>query len=325
MLLPKRIQAWTFILILICGSSACKQAAETDTIASVKTELVPTIEAVTLLGDTLRSPTTPTGDALENYLVTKAKYEAMPDDVEALIWYARRTAYLGYFQKAIALYTQGIVEYPADARLYRHRGHRYLSTRQFAKAIADFQQAVVLTSDKPDEVEPDGLPNARNIPLTTLQGNIWYHLGLAHYLQNELLLADSAYDHRVVTNKYDDNIVSGGHWLYMIRRRLAKQDNAVAALAAVHEDMDIIENNSYYQMCLFYKGLLTEEALSPSGNPSGDDVLQYALGNWYLYEKQDTTQAKALWTALLDKGHPYSFAYLAAEADWMRLFGNSKD
>ena len=42
-----------------------------------------------------------------------------------------------------------------------------------------------LVAAKPDEVEPDGAPNARGIPRSTLQSNIWYHLGLAQYLAGD--------------------------------------------------------------------------------------------------------------------------------------------
>ena len=85
--------------------------------------------------------------------------------------------------------------------------------------------------------------------------------------------------------------------------------------------MDIIENMSYYKMCLFYKGLVPEEHLAPEGdNQSSNDVFNYGLGNWYLYHKQDTARAKVLFKYLLDNGNKYSFAYLAAESDWNRLF-----
>ena len=39
-----------------------------------------------------------------------------------------------------------------------------------------------------------------------------------------------------------------------------------------------------------------------------------------LYEKKDTITAKRLYKRLLTNGNPFSFAYLAAEADWARIF-----
>ena len=279
------------------------------------------IEAITLLGDTLYTSTSNSQDAKNKYNLAKADYQAKPNDADVLIWYGRRRAYLGHYQKAIETFTKGIQMHPNDARMYRHRGHRYITTRQYDKAIADFEKAAELIKDTEDQVEPDGIPNAKNIPLSTLHGNIWYHLGLAYYLKNDMENALRAYSNRTVTEKYPDNLVSGGHWLYMIQRRLGKDEEANASIAKVTKDMDIIEYMSYHTMCLFYKGILTEEELEVdvTGTPSSD-VLSYGLANWYLYEKQDSTKAKSLYERLLENGNKFSFAYLAAESDYKRLF-----
>jgi tetratricopeptide (TPR) repeat protein len=255
------------------------------------------------------------------YELAKTTYQAKPQNPEALIWYGRRAAYLGKFDEAIQIFSSGIEKHPEDARMYRHRGHRYITTRQYDKAIEDFETAVVLIQDQADQIEPDGLPNKRNIPLSTLHGNIWYHLGLAYYLKNDMDKALWAFSNRSVTERYDDNVVSGAHWIYMILSRQGKFKEADAAISRVSRDMDIIENTSYYKMCLFYKGLLPESALRIK-NPtsSSDNVLSYGLGNWYLYKQKDTLTARKHYKDLLEKGNNYSFAYLAAESDWNRLF-----
>lgn len=264
---------------------------------------------------------TATLSADDQYELAKKAYAENSEDPDALIWFGRRTAYLGNYDEAIEIFTEGIEKHPADARMLRHRGHRYLSTRQYDKAITDFERAVVLIENQADVVEPDGLPNSRNIPLSTLHSNIWYHLGLAYYLKNDMDKALEAFSNRTVTEKYDDNIVSGGHWLYMILSRQGKSAAAEGAISKVDLEMDIIENDSYYQMCLFYKGLIPKSQLMGvgPGSPSAD-VLNYGLGNWYLYKKQDTLKAKAYYDQLLKSGNQYSFAYLAAESDWERLF-----
>lgn len=304
------------ILCLLCIACfiSCKQEAP-------KKIEKPNIEAITLLGDTLVSTATTSGAAFDKYTAAKAAYEKHSSNADSLIWYGRRTAYLGQYQNAISIFTEGIQKHPLDARMYRHRGHRYISTRQYDKAIADFEKAVLLIEGKEDMVEPDGLPNAKNIPLSTLHGNIWYHLGLAYYLKNDMPNALRAYSNRTVTEKYPDNIVSGGHWLYMIQRRLGLLEEANASLSKVTKEMDIIENMSYHTMCQFYKRLLSEEEIATgSVGTSSSDVINYGLGNWYLYEKQDTLKAKALYKQLLEKGSKFSFAYLATESDWKRLF-----
>jgi len=286
-----------------------------DSYQASKSQINPpqVIETITLLGDTLTSPELKEGKSFDQFKSAQLNYFDNQDSPEALIWYGRRIAYLGYFKEAIKVFTLGIETYPNDARFYRHRGHRYISTRQYDKAINDFEKAVILIDQTIDQIEPDGLPNSKNIPLSTLHGNIWYHLGLTYYLKNDMNNALKAFTNRSVTHKYDDNIVSGGHWLYMIYRRLNKIEESKAVVDQVNQEMNIIENMSYHQSCLFYKGLLEESELVI------DEVALYSLANWYIYEKNDTLKAKEYYQELL-KGNPFSFAYIAGEADWVRLY-----
>ena len=106
--------------------------------------LLQTTETITLLGDTLISPLIKEGESLDEFKSAQKIYFNNEDYSEWLIWYGRRAAYLGYYQKSIDLYSEGIKKYPDDARFYRHRGHRYISTRQYDKAIKDFRKAIVL-------------------------------------------------------------------------------------------------------------------------------------------------------------------------------------
>tara|TARA_Y100000766_G_C18758236_1_gene532032 strand:- start:4 stop:918 length:915 start_codon:yes stop_codon:yes gene_type:complete len=276
--------------------------------------LLQTTETITLLGDTLISPVIKEGESLDEFKSAQKIYFNNEDNSESLIWYGRRAAYLGYYQKAIDLYSEGIKKYPDDARFYRHRGHRYISTRQYDKAIKDFRKAIGLIDEKVDQIEPDGLPNKKNIPLTTLNGNIWYHIGLAYYLTNDMNNALKAFSNRSVSHKYDDNIVSSAHWLYMINRRLGDIEGADRIIDKVNSEMDIIENMSYHQSCLFYKGELKESQIVI------DDVALYSLANWYMYQKNDTINAKKYYQKLLKNGNPYSFAFIAGESDWIRFF-----
>ena len=276
--------------------------------------LLQTTETITLLGDTLISPVIKEGESLDEFKSAQKIYFNNEDNSESLIWYGRRAAYLGYYQKSIDLYSEGIKKYPDDARFYRHRGHRYISTRQYDKAIKDFRKAIGLIDEKVDQIEPDGLPNKKNIPLTTLNGNIWYHIGLAYYLTNDMNNALKAFSNRSVSHKYDDNIVSSAHWLYMINRRLGDIEGADRIIDKVNSEMDIIENMSYHQSCLFYKGELKESQIVI------DDVALYSLANWYMYQKNDTINAKKYYQKLLKNGNPYSFAFIAGESDWIRFF-----
>src|SRR5688500_1851206 len=151
----------------------------------------------------------------KNLAEARANYEKNPNDADAIIWLGRRTAYLGHYAQAIEIFTEGVRKHSKDARMLRHRGHRWITLRQFDRAVADLTKAANLERGKPDTIEPDGLPNARNIPLTTLQSNIWYHLALAHYLRGDFEKALPAWRASLERSKNPDGVVSASHWLYM--------------------------------------------------------------------------------------------------------------
>ena len=251
--------------------------------------------------------------------------EADPRSVEGLIWVGRRTAYLGRYKDAIKIYTDAIKQFPSDARLYRHRGHRLITLRCFDDAIADFEKAAKLISGKPDEVEPDGLPNARNIPTSTLQSNIWYHLGLAHYLKGDFQRALKAYREAEKVSQNADMLVATTHWLYMTLRRLGREDEARQTLTAIKDDLEVIENADYHKLLMVYKGKLEFVAVWREMNEHAgylsNGTLGYGLGNWYLYNGE-RTQAESVFHQVTATRHQWaSFGYIAAEAELKRLRG----
>ncbi len=251
-------------------------------------------------------------------------YEANPNDADAIIWLGRRLAYLGRFRACIETYGEGIKKFPRDARFYRHRGHRYITLRKFELAIADLGKAARLIRGKPDEVEPDGQPNARNIPTSTLQFNIWYHLGLAYYLTGQNKQALSGYRECIKVSNSPDRLVSTSHWLYMTLRRLNRKIEAAQVLEPIKERMEIIENAGYYRLLLMYKGLITpesllEEALKQERSAASHSIL-YGIGNWYLYNNR-RDQAMEVFRPMLAGEQWTSFGFIAAEADLKRLAG----
>jgi alpha-L-fucosidase len=277
------------------------------------------VQAISLLGDVLYSPE-PSEPALEKYAGAKANYENEPDNPDALIWYGRRTAYLGKYREAIEIYTDGIEKFPEDARMYRHRGHRYISIREFDKAIKDFELAATLIAGKEDSIEPDGMPNPQNIPVSSLHTNIWYHLGLAYYLKNDLENALRVYREGIKASQNDDMLVATTHWLHMTLRLLGREDEAKKALQPIHAQMNVIENMVYHRLCLFYKGLLPLKSLTdPEFSSIMNDALAYGVGNWYFYNDAEE-KAKEIFQKLLRKKSWASFGYIAAESDFARKF-----
>lgn len=236
---------------------------------------------------------------------------------DALIWYGRRLAYLGHYDEAIAIYTKGIQLHPGDARMYRHRGHRYLTTRCVDKAIADFETAARLIRGKPDEIEPDGMPNAQNIPTSTLQSNIWYHLGLAYYIKKEFKKAERAYKECLKVSTNPDMYVATANWYYITLRELKNEKEAAQLLATVNKDMKLIENEGYLTILLLYKGDQNADELYKqlmgNQNTLNNATLGFGLGNFYLLTGQKSKGLEVLRAVV--KGSQWgSFAFMAAEA-----------
>jgi Tetratricopeptide repeat len=283
-------------------------------------------EAVSLLGEPLAAPVLPPAtkaDREAKLAAARAEAEAHPEDVDAQIWLGRRTAYLGRYREAIDIYTRALATHPDEPRLLRHRGHRYISVRRFDLAAADLERAAQLVAGKPDEVEPDGLPNARNTPVSSLQTNIWYHLGLAHYLlggPGDMEKARQAFAECLRLSTNADTQVSTTHWLYMTLRRLGRVGEAEALLEPIRPDMDVIENRAYHLLTLMYKGEIPPEAI-PGLNNGGADAptLGYGLGDWYLYNGRRDDAVKAFREILTWKDQWSAFGYIAAEADLKRL------
>ena len=258
----------------------------------------------------------------EGHLMAARKaFEHTPTNADSIIWLGRRTAYLGRYAEAIKIYTEGVDRYPGDARMYRHRGHRYLSIRKFDPAVRDFEKAAELTRGKADEVEPDGIPNAQGIPTSTLQSNIRYHLALGYYLQGALAKALPFYQEDVKIAVNPDMVVASSHWLYMTLRRLGREAEAAKVLEPITAGMTIIENGSYHRLLLMYRGEITPDAiLTPAdqGDAVQDATVAYGVGNWHLYNGRKA-EARRIFERIIAMPQWSAFGYIAAEAELARM------
>jgi len=281
-------------------------------------------EAYSLFGAPLYPVALPRAEQanLDSNLAQAQKdYAANPQDPERTIWLGRRLAYLWRYQDAIAVYSKGLAIHPNYAKLYRHRGHRYISVRQFDKAIADLERATQLIQGVPDEIEPDGAPNQYNIPTSTSHSNIWYHLGLAYYLQGDFKNALRCYlECMKFSRGNEDMLCATSDWLYMTYRRLGRVQEAQQVLEPIHRDMRILENHSYHKRLLMYKGLMPADSLLDVKNSSALDIATqgYGVGNWYLYNGR-SEKAREIFHRVLQGKYWAAFGYIAAEADLKRM------
>lgn len=246
----------------------------------------------------------------------KTSYEKDVKNADAIIWYGRRLAYLGRYDEAIEIFTKGILLHPYDARMFRHRGHRYLTIRCVDKAISDFIKASYLIKNQKDEVEPDGMPNAKNTPTRTLQSNIWYHLGLAYYLKKDFKKAEKAYKECLKVSKNPDMYVATANWYYITLKELKKEKTASNLLSTVHKNMELIENEGYLQILLLYKGnqnvapLL--ENLTQDNSALTNATTGFGVGNYYRLTG-NMKKAREIFQIVTSGSQWGSFAYMAAE------------
>ena len=283
------------------------------------------VEAISFLGDTLRTLplSAATRTRYEAQLAeAKAAFDRTPTNVDSIVWFGRRLAYLGRIREAIEVYSRGIALHPDNPWLYRHRGHRYISVRELDRAAADLERATALTQGKPDQVEPDGQPNAQNTPIGTLQSNIAYHLALAYYLKGDYARALPVYRKELAEARNDDRRVSTAHWLYMSLRRLGRDAEAAQVLVPFTRQMNVIENETYHRLMLLYKGELPVDSVlsvGPTGEMSVTDATgAYGVGNWHLYNGR-RAEAERVFRRILAGGQWGAFGYIAAETEIARL------
>ncbi len=258
-------------------------------------------EVVSLLGRPLyRTPGE--GEALaelETSLREAAlKLEADPGNPETIILYGRALAGLWRYHDAIDVYTRGIAAHPDLAMLYRHRGHRYISVREFGKAAADLARAAELNDHDFD---------------------IWYHLGLAHYLLGDFDKALPAYERGLAVAEGDDSKIAISNWLNITLLRLGQKAEADALLEMITEGMEVVENRSYYDLLLLYKGLKPASDIEARAAASDLDLATtgYGIGGWHL-TKGDTEKAREIFRKIVETKYWPAFGFIAAEAELSR-------
>lgn len=332
-----RISALAAVLVTAsCADTTpeSQPAAETSPESASVPTLAPPLpagaEALSLLGEPLFAPEQ-APDVREgheaNLAAAQADYDADPSNADAIIWLGRRLAYLGRYRDAIATFTRGIELHPDDARMYRHRGHRRLTLRDFDGAIDDFLVAVDLIRDTEDEIEPDGLPNALGVPTSTLHFNIWYHLGLAHYLQGDFERALLAWNDCLAASRHPDSVIATSYWLNNTLRRLGLDAEASALLADISADLEVIESTSYLDVLLLHKGERTvEDLIGPSGADAtlASTTTAYGVAVWHLVNGRRDTAFDLMEGILGNTSQWAAFGYIAAEADVARLEGGAQ-
>jgi tetratricopeptide (TPR) repeat protein len=287
--------------------------------------------ALLLVGCAASTPTSPPAsappsaslsDPEQKLAQAEAELAKHPKDPNAWIWKGRRQGYLGRYDDAIATFTEGLKRFPTEARFLRHRGHRWISKREFAKAEVDLARAWRLDSGREDEIEPDGLPNAANVPTSTTKGNIGYHWGLALYLQGKFGEAAEVYRKTLPFARHPDMEVAVRYWWTLSLRQMQSEEAKRAMAFASSEPL--LESFAYERLLMVMRGELKEEVLlaQARADRSGLDfsTIGYGLAA-HRALSGNVEGAKALLTELTSEPASAAFGRIAAEVELKRLEG----
>lgn len=243
--------------------------------------------------------------------------ERNPNGINELIWAGRRTAYLGNYYEAIDYFSKAIALHPESAEPYRHRGHRWITLRCYDKAIADLTIAAGLTKGKTDLIELDGMPNEKNIPTSTLQSNIWYHLGLAYYLMGDYHQAVDAFNVCLGVSTNPDMFIATANWYNNSLRKAGRISEADEFLKKINPSVELIENHDYLRILKLY--INKQEINDPIDflkNEAGLGAASYGYGlGVYLMMKGEKSKANLVFNHILNLKQWGAFGYIAAEAE----------
>lgn len=302
-----RILAAFLTLVLTTGCNAPKPETATTT---------PEPEAIAFSGKPLfaKAPDSLALVKSDSLIASiRTKEELTEDDYVAI---GRSWVGVGSFRKAVDAYSEGLVKYPNSYKLLRHRGHRYINLRQLEPAIADLTRAEELIRGGPEvyEVDATGKPGA------TYQHQIWYHIGLYHFLKRNYATAAEAFEKSLATSHAGADTAGASDWLYNCYMRAGETEKAAAAAKPFTLDF-AIENRDYpyYRRLLLFNNVIKPEELVDENKAIGDMTLLemtklYGLANWYAY-RNDSVRAQTLYKKILESKEWAGFAYASAELD----------
>lgn len=234
----------------------------------------------TLTGQLLRPPawSEKTREKLELDLeIARAVFEVAPDREDSWIWLGRRLGYLGRYAEAIDVFTEGLQKFPGSYKLHRFRGRHRARNRDFAGAIADYQDGLEKMQGHPDSFEPDGLPNSRGLTISTYRSNLHYYLGQTSFATGDYRRMITQLDlsaESPIALDIPDHRLAVVFWQYLAHMKLGEVELAESLLRSVPAELQLIENETYHQAIK-----VLQRATPPQlAETDGDSLSRFALG-----------------------------------------------
>lgn len=226
-----------------------------------------------------------------------AALAADPRNVNLIIALGVAQAGATQMREAIETFSRGMIVAPGNALLYRWRGHRHLSVRDFDAAERDFARGSAIDS--------------------TVYG-IWYHWGIVRFARGDFSGAADAF-RRALPRAPDAGELAGSNdWLWMSLARAGRAAEARAHLARRLDSLPV--NNAYAQRLRLYRGEIRPDQLFTPADTAGVQVatLAFGLGNWYLVHGDTTRALEQFRRATQTTGWP-GFGFIVSEMEMRRL------
>ena len=219
----------------------------------------------------------------QDLAIAKAVFAVAPDREDSWIWLGRRYGYLGFYADAIAVFTAGLERFPDSYKLHRFRGRHRARSRDFDGAIDDYRIGLAKMEGIADTFEPDGIPNAQRLTISTYRGNLHYYLGQTSFATGDyermLTQMDLALASPIALD-IDDHRIAAAFWKYLALRRLGRDAEARELLASLPEQPRLIENAGYFAAIRVF----ADESVADEAARSGDSLARFALGMKALHE-----------------------------------------
>ena len=223
--------------------------------------------------------------------------DAHPRDVQKYIALGTAQAGARQMQEAVQTFTRALAIWPDSAILWRWRGHRNLSVRNFDRAMADLTHGYGMDS--------------------TVYG-ILYHLGVLRFVRGDFNAAADAFRRAQPLAPDAGELAGSTDWLWMSLMRAGRASEASAMLARRPDSLQTTA--AYARRLKMYRGEITPEQLITPADTSDIDVatLQYGLGDWYMIHG-DTAKARAAFERSVKSGGWPAFGFIASEEELRRL------
>lgn len=201
------------------------------------------------------------------------------------------------FREAIQTFTRALAVAPSDPMLYRWRGHRYLSVREFDRAMDDLTHGLRLDS--------------------TIYG-IFYHLGIVRFARGDFAGAADAFTRAQPRAPDAGELAGSTDWLWMALARAGRAAEAKAMLARRPDSLPV--NNAYSRRLKLYRGEIgPDEVFTPADTADVQvATLSFGIGNWYLV-RGDPARARTWFERSIASGGWPGFGFIMSEVELRRL------